>query len=743
MSSYRQDLKEELAYLDKTVLCLKRELEKEVERLTVRKDNLLETRKKMWEDTVHFSNDFERLTEISQYLSEVANQTSSYGNTHKRIENYKRVLNLPYFGRFDFVEEGWDEKEKIYVGLHNVIDSQTNDIVVYDWRAPISSMFYQYELGDAAYQAPGGVITGEVLLKRQYKIRQGRLKYFFDCNIKIDDEVLQEVLSHNTSVKMKSVVETIQKEQDIIIRDTDNELLIVQGVAGSGKTSIALHRIAFLLYHGMNANLMSNNILIISPNTIFSKYTSSVLPELGEENVEQITFDDLIVKVLEGRLRTESRNKRLEALIGAQDDRASALRKSSIAFKESKVFEIILNRLIRYYAHHFIVFEDVYYDGITLETKQQLKAHFLNDKIGMPIAKRLKRLESRILDKIHLLQKKRIKKIEHLVQKMDGHGLEIQSFSRLLSIKESKVLLKRIKGFTEIHYLHVYRVLFTVDGLFFKLAQGLELPRDIEQIIAMTRNNLEKDYAPYEDCTALLFLKLKLEGSNMFSAIKQVVIDEAQDYTSMHYEVFNLLFKDVRYTVLGDIYQSIDRSVNASLYDRVVEIFGKRKAVKLSLNKSYRSSYEISAFAQKILDVRQDYICFERHEAEPVVVCRDSVKSMEQGIIQDVGECVEKGYESVAVICKTAAESEKCYHRFKDFVNLKLVISNDAEFEKGVVVMPAYMAKGLEFDAVFVYNVSADNYWNDFDRKLLYIACTRALHRLVIYYTGEKSALIP
>ncbi|MBB6214408.1 DNA helicase-2/ATP-dependent DNA helicase PcrA [Anaerosolibacter carboniphilus] len=743
MDSYQQNLQEEQQYLSRTLDFIGHELDREIRTLQNRKDDLLSLRKEMWENTVHFSTDFERLTEISQYLAVLNGQTTSYGTIYKQIEKYKKMLDTPYFGRFDFIEKGEAGREKIYVGLHNVVDEESYDILVYDWRAPISSIFYQFELGEAAYQAPKGTIEGNVLLKRQYKIHHGKLDYFFDCSLKIDDEILQEVLCRHSSSKMRNIVETIQKEQNTIIRDTNNELLIVQGVAGSGKTSIALHRIAFLLYHGIREKLSSNNILIISPNEVFSKYISGVLPELGEENVEQLTFDVLGTKVSNGRFNIEKRMEQLEWLIGCPAVDLVEQRKKSIAFKESNIFVELLNRLLLYYERNHIVFEDVYYAGKVIETKNLLRNQFLHDKIGRPIAKRLKRMEGMILDRIHPLRKERMFKIEKLVQKMDGHEFEIKSFSRLLSMKKSSGLMKKIRSFTQVDYFQVYRTLFDQEGLLKKLAQGLELPVDIESIIQSTRENLERGHIQYEDCAPLLFLKLKIEGNDMFSEIKQVVVDEAQDYAPIQYAVFDLLFKDARFTILGDIHQSIHKEVDISLYDNINQIFHKRKAIHLFLNKSYRSSYEISGFSQKILNLQQECISFERHEGKPLVLKKDSLENMDDAVVEDIHRFMKEGQRTIAVICKTMEESRQLHSRLKTFLDISIIASKDEEIESGAMIIPGYMAKGLEFDAVIVYDVSDCRYATELDRKLLYIACTRALHRLVIYYKDTKSSFLP
>ncbi|WP_330389291.1 HelD family protein [Geosporobacter ferrireducens] len=743
MERYEENLEREKEYLKKTLAFIRGELDREAEKLTDKKNELLALRKEMYENTVHFSTDFTRMTEINQYLSLHQGQTTSYDSTFKQIIKYKKMLSAPYFGRFDFTEEELEEEEKIYIGLHNVVDAETYDILVYDWRAPISSIFYQSELGPASYRSPQGIIKGKVSLKRQYKIHQGELQYYFDSSLKIDDEMLQQVLSQNASPRMRNIVETIQKEQNQVIRDLDNELLLVQGVAGSGKTSIALHRIAYLLYHGMIENLYSNNILILSPNEIFSQYISGVLPELGEENVQQITFDALVKKLLGDQLKVEKRQLWLETLMACNPSKKLERRKTASVFKGSRFFAQILERLILTYERKYIPFEDVYYDGQVIATKQLLKNQFLQNKIGRPMAKRLKRIENILLDRIHEQRKLRIGKIEKLVQQMDGHELEIKAFSRLLSMKESSVRLKKIRKMTEVSAFEVYRLLFTENGLFEKLAKEIDLPGEIKEIIEETKENLDRGYLAYEDCAPLLFLKLKLEGSDEFREIKQVVIDEAQDYTPMQYEVFHLLFRDSRWTVLGDIYQSIDREGDLSLYQTIVEIMAKQKAVQLFLNKSYRSSHEISSFAQKLLRCPQEHIHFERKGTRPAIIYEERRLELIAAMISRIKELQEEKWGTIALLCKTAAESENLYHQLKDVLDLKLILGNEEAVETGTMILPVYLAKGLEFDAVVVYNVSADNYNNAADRRLLYVACTRALHRLILCYTGSRSPILP
>lgn len=742
MGKYEENMEEEMKYLEETIKFLKFEIEKGNELISIRRENIIEARRDMRENADLFSSDFQKMAEVNQYLKDVNNQTGSYVNTSKIIEKYKRAIKNPYFGRFDFKEKGYDDIEKIYIGLCGISNSENYSVLVYDWRAPISGIYYQYEVGNAVYKSPVGDIEGEVFQKRQYKIENSELQYFIDSSVTITDEMLQEALSKNTSSKMKNIVETIQKEQNTIIRDTDNELLIIQGAAGSGKTSIALHRIAFLLYNRRDLGLKSNNIIIVSPNNIFSKYISNVLPELGEENVQEIIFDDIIGRVFRDRFKIETRGEQLESLILLGDKKEQYLKKQMIEFKGSKTFITILNRMLKYYERKVIPFDDVYYGGKIIESKQELKAVILNNKIGMPLVKRLNKLERILIEKVHPVRRERISIIEKIVSEEIEHQLEVKSFSRLLSIKEAKKFTEHIRKFTRVDYYDVYKRIFDNMEFFLKLSKGLKLPDNIEDIVTRTRENVEKNILNYEDFAALLYIKLNQEGNELFSDIKQVVIDEAQDYYPIHYEIFKVLFANSRYTVLGDVNQSIERNVGESIYDYVDDILDKRKSVKLFLNKSYRSSFEINEFNSRLQNKNQSIVSFERHEKEPQIFRKETVKDMNEAIAHNIKEFIDEGFESIAVICKSKAEAEKVHSSLSALMDIRLVNSADVEINKGIYVIPSYLAKGLEFDAVVVYEVSDNNYFNELDKKLLYIACTRALHRLVLYHTGEKSFLI-
>jgi DNA helicase-2/ATP-dependent DNA helicase PcrA len=736
-------MEEERAYLENVINIIKHEIEKELEALKNRRRDLVSTGKDMWENAVHFSNDFEKMTEVVQYLATLNTQTVSYDIVKRQLDKLRRMMDSPYFGRFDLIEEGFDDKEKIYIGISSLIDSKTKDIMIYDWRAPISSIYYEYELGSSAYQAPQGMIRGEVTLKRQYKIHKGALEYYFDSNLQIDDEMLQQALCRNASIKMRNIVESIQKEQNAIIRDTDNDLLMVQGVAGSGKTSVALHRIAFLLYQGMGINISKNNILIISPNVLFSKYISRVLPDLGEDNVKQLTFEEILDEHFNKRFKVEGRNNMIETLTMKKDDRELYDPLRSIEFKGSREFLEILERLVDFYILHFVEFKDIYYDGMIVETRQRLRSMLINEKTNTPIAKRMERMQRIIFEKINPLRKSRLEKLENFVQQLDGHELDIKPFSRLMAIKETKRLSADMQSFTRIDYFKVYKELFNKDGLLQKLAKNLELPDCLDEMLENTRRNLDNGFIEYEDSAPLLFLKLKLEGESIYPDIRQVVVDEAQDYSPMHYMIFKLLFKNSRFTILGDINQSIERNNNLSLYTSIDRILNKRKSVELYMNKSYRSSYEINAFVQRIYNFQQEIVSVDRKGTAPKVQCCDSKNSMDIVLVEKIKTLRKKGYDTIAVICKNAKDSQELYNLINSRIDIKLVSLEDEEVQAEIIIIPAYLAKGLEFDAVIVYNVSKENFIREIDRRLLYIACTRALHSLTLLYVKRPSEFIP
>lgn len=738
MIEYNDKHLEEIQYLEEIINLLKYKLDIETSNLEEQKIDLIAARKEMWENTTHSSADFDKLSDLNQYLSALQAQTFTYTELAKRISKYEKMLDSPYFARIDFTEQGYDDTDKIYIGLFNLMDEETHDIKVYDWRAPISSVYYRNELGPVEYKAPAGIIKGTITLKRQYKITKGEMEYFFDSNINILDEMLMEALSQNMTSKMKTIVETIQKQQDLIIRDLENDLLVVQGVAGSGKSSVALHRIAFLMYQGLNYKLSANNIIVISPNPLFSKYISNVLPELGEDNINEFTFENIFFKLYESRLSVKTKSENYENIICAATEEERNFLRSYNEFKGSKTFKEILDRFVYYFEHKVIKFEDVYFNGEFLETKQLLKSFLLSGKLNMPTAKKLKIMENRIIEKLHERKLSRRSKIEKAVVKLNQHEFESKSFTRMLAAKETASFIKNLHNFTEFDCFELYKTLFENRKIFNAVSKGLILPENIEKIINYTNQSLQDRYnIPYADGMGLVYLKIKAEGCDLFRDIKQVVVDEAQDYYPLHYHILKNLYRDARFTVVGDVNQSVEKKSDVSIYDDIIEIFGFEKNNKVFLNKSYRSSYEISKFSSKLLEEGTYTEYFKRNEEEPEIIQCKTTDELDNKLIKDIENYKSQGLNTVAIICKNRKTAADLYFRIAGRTKVKLVDYLEEQSITGTIIVPVYLAKGLEFDAVMVYGTDNKTYNTDYDKKLLYIACTRALHRLSLYYTGK------
>lgn len=738
MIEYNDKHLEEIQYFEEIINLLKYKLDIETSNLEEQKIDLIAARKEMWENTTHSSADFDKLSDLNQYLSALQAQTFTYTELAKRISKYEKMLDSPYFARIDFTEQGYDDTDKIYIGLFNLMDEETHDIKVYDWRAPISSVYYRNELGPVEYKAPAGIIKGTITLKRQYKITKGEMEYFFDSNINILDEMLMEALSQNMTSKMKTIVETIQKQQDLIIRDLENDLLVVQGVAGSGKSSVALHRIAFLMYQGLNYKLSANNIIVISPNPLFSKYISNVLPELGEDNINEFTFENIFFKLYESRLSVKTKSENFENIICAATEEERNFLRSYNEFKGSKTFKEILDRFVYYFEHKMIKFEDVYFNGEFLETKQLLKSFLLSGKLNMPTAKKLKIMENRIIEKLHERKLSRRSKIEKAVVKLNQHEFESKSFTRMLAAKETASFIKNLHNFTEFDCFELYKALFENRKIFNAVSKGLILPENIENIIDYTNQSLQDRYnIPYADGMGLVYLKIKAEGCDLFRDIKQVVVDEAQDYYPLHYHILKNLYRDARFTVVGDVNQSVEKKSDVSIYDDIIEIFGFEKNNKVFLNKSYRSSYEISKFSSKLLEEGTYTEYFKRNEEEPEVVQCKTTDELDNKLIKDIENYKSQGLNTVAIICKNRKTAADLYFRIAGRTKVKLVDYLEEQSITGTIIVPVYLAKGLEFDAVMVYGTDNKTYNTNYDKKLLYIACTRALHRLSLYYTGK------
>lgn len=708
---------------------------------------IISAKKEMREDTSHSisglwsSENFHDLVELSQYANPVSSKVFEYEREANKILILERLISSPYFARIDFKFEGEDKFETIYIGRSSLMDDKTLEMVVYDWRSPISSVFYRFGTGKVFYESPSGKITGEVNLKRQYEIKKGNLNYFFDAEIQIIDEFLRKLLAQNASSKMKTIVETIQKDQDIIIRDMENDLMMVQGAAGSGKTSVALHRVAYLMYQGLSAKLSHNDIVVISPNTLFEQYISNVLPELGENKVNSLIFEEILRKVSQSE-NIQTKNQFIEFLLTSDNKKDSTVVKKSMEFKSSRQFVELLKRYINDLPNRWIEFSDIYYDGKYITSRQLLKAKMLKGNKESLLGSRLKQMENFILKLVHELRKSRLEKLKNRIIDQTAHAFEGEEVARMLSIHESTALIKKIRKFTELDCNELYRKLFSNKNYFYSLAKGIELPDCIENIIDFTCENLKNDYLYHDDALALVFLQLKTKGYTDYKGIKQVVIDEAQDYSPIHFEILNSLFPKSRYTILGDINQTIGKQKDFSLYDQVSKILGKQKSTLVTLDKSFRCTNEILMYSTKFLDQGFKINSFSRKGDAPEVFTAPSKSALDNLILTEVQACREKDYQSIGLICKAERDASSLYKRLKDKIDIQLIKSEVEVDLNGVFIIPVYMSKGLEFDAVLICDVDKDHFNSEDDKNLLYVACTRALHRLKLFYTGDISPLL-
>lgn len=704
----------------------------------------IETQRELWDDlgAISASNGLEQISEFVSAMDTMKNQKRSHEFNAKQEEKYEKMLESPYFGRIDFLEDDEVDIEKCYIGLSN-LTTDDFDFLVYDWRAPISSMFYDYETGKASYECPQGVISGEINTKRQYKINKGKIEYMFDSNLSIDDEMLQELLSKSADDKMKGIVTTIQKEQNQVIRNEDYKNLIVQGAAGSGKTSVALHRIAYLLYKHKD-KITSQNIIIFSPNNIFNDYISNVLPQLGEENMYQTTFKDYMHEKLGNRFKKETPSEMMEYILDSNESLAYKDRIKNINFKTSIEFANALKEYVNYLETNKRYFEDIIVRDKVIISAKEIQHLFLKEFADRPFKKRLEKIKSRILFLIEPYEKAWRKEI---YQELESSGYyidkqEMKEESTLTVRKHLKDVYDKISRMTYFNSVSIYRNLFKYSNKSLNRLSGQYDKDFINHIKTYTMENLNANNLYYEDQVAILYLKIALGEISPSSQIKYVIIDEAQDYTPLQYEIFYELFKSAKMTILGDINQSINPFMNVGDYNNIYNI-SKSDTCIINLTKTYRSTAEITKFARKLLpeNISDEYV--ERHGDEPSLIDFNHKDDMNKKLVEEIKNYQEKNYKSIGIITKTARETIYLYNLLQsNNIEVSSITKDDDSFTDGIVVIPSYLAKGLEFDVVFIYDASNKNYNSEDERLLLYTCCTRALHVLNIYYVGEVTSLL-
>lgn len=603
-------------------------------------------------------------------------------NKRKRLT---KILAIPYFGRIDFLEK--KENSKVmptYIGIHTFYDPESRATLIHDWRAPVSSMFYDHELGEAGYRSPSGEIKGEISLKRQYRIRGGKMEFMIESALTAHDDILQKELSSNVDDKMKNIVATIQREQNQIIRNEDIRTLIIQGVAGSGKTSIALHRIAYLLYT-FRDSISSKDILIISPNKVFSDYISNVLPELGEETVPETSMEQILSGVLEHKYKYQT----YFGLVNELLEKPSSSLIDRIAYKASFGFISELDKFILHIENTYFKAADV-----KLTKYITIPAPFIEEQYlrfnRYPIRRRFDAMADYMLDMLKI-----------------QYAFTVTTAGRNLLKKEIRLM------FAGNNDIQVYKDFFkwTNNPGMFKMRKG---------------HTLE-----YSDLAPLAYLHLALEGNgNQPFRVKHLLIDEMQDYSPIQYKVIQKLFP-CRKTVLGDAGQSVN-PYGSSTAETIQKSLTASEIMKLC--KSYRSTFEITDFAQKI-HPNAELEPVARHGEKPQILQFGSAVEELSGIMGLISTYRKSGYKSLGIICKTEQQAREMADVLKSYANdISFLSSQSSAFVQGIVITSAHMAKGLEFDEVIIPQTDERNYRSEIDKSMLYVAVTRAMHRLTLTF---------
>lgn len=686
----------------------------------------------------------------AQQIEAVARQRSLTAATYQKRARLEKLSESPYFGRIDFREEAplrQERPEAVYIGIASLVDRAGGAYLIYDWRSPIAGMFYDFEPGPAKYLCPAGTIRGEITLKRQYKIVAGRMLSLFDTDLQIDDEILQEILGRSADSKMRTIVASIQREQNRIIRDETHGLLLVQGPAGSGKTSIALHRAAYLLYLERNA-ITAKNILILSPNQIFSDYISGVLPELGEENVLQTTFREYILSFRRHfPLVVEERDAQLEYLLAGPagpGDRAYAVRAAAVRYKSSPEFaQVIRNCLADLETELSRDCPALEWRGRTIMAPEEWRSLFRETLAYLPPTARLAQIKKRVQIQLRpsLHELRREKEAEIAAGGEEVNEKTIKALARLAAHRELEPLLAELDRLTTLIPFERYRRIFEDDALFARLTAGNAVPPEWPAIKAQTLEWFDRGFIPYEDLLPLIYCQGMLDGFPVRNGIRYLIIDEAQDYSALQYEILKRLFPEAAWTVLGDPAQAIHPYFQTADFEAVAAILGMERSLAIRLQRSYRSTREIQSFCQGLLVEAAAVEPINRSGDLPELHRLASPAALPETVARLIGELRAKGCRSLAVICKTAGEAAALYAALPEGHGLSLITREAGEFRSDGVIIPIYLAKGLEFDGVLIPDASAGVYSaaRPGDRQLLYIACTRALHRLVLCHSAALS----
>lgn len=677
-------------------------------------------------DIKEFKNEEEKLNhilikydEVMKYCKNRINSIfTTYANNQTMIENLTEIylekirlmeksLNKPYFARLDFKRDGESDIEELYIGKVGVIDEKNNNIII-DWRAPVSSMYYDSNIGDASYKAPEGTCTGKLLLKRQYEIENKQLKSYQDVDTVSNDELLKPYLEASVDNRLKNIVSTIQHEQNRIIREPVNKNLIIQGVAGSGKTTVALHRIAYLVYNNRE-NIKPEQYLIIGPNKFFVNYISGVLPDLDVEDVKQLTYDELCSEILQENITLIDEDIKLLKSIKNEKELTYQKIKVSMQFKKA------LDKYIKEIKESTI---PIY--GVRINEKEIISNEFIKQ-----IYNSFEELDE--YDNI----KTRLMRTNLFFEKYIDENIEQY---REYSEKELKKALKNY--FNKL----IQKIPKIYQNFLSNLDKYLEISEDIKEQVKINIINLKNKKFEFEDLSSLIYLKAKINGIDEYGKYKQIVIDEAQDYGEFTFFSLKFILKNAAFSIFGDLAQSIYQYRSIENWESVLNNTFRYQGEIQYLLKSYRTTTEIMDSANNItkyikLNIAKPVI---RH-GKKVSFIKYKEKNEQISLIKRILEQYKtQNYKTIAIICKNEEEAQELYIKL-EMNDIKNITLNDTEYNGGICIITSYLAKGLEFDGVIISNSGEEEYNSNkiIDMKLLYVAMTRPLHELTILYKND------
>ena len=703
-NSSEYDLQWEQFKLKETINIINEEILKGISKRKTLVNEILNYRKKFIED---YKDDEDQVIEYFDHERYV--QEESFKTIDRKLKELNTLKYSPYFGRITFEDKEFEEVEKYYIGRFGVTPEGYDEPLIIDWRAPVASLFYAGTLGEHYYSAPGGKIEVDLQGRRQYIIKKGDLQGFFDSDVDVKDEILQMVLSSNSSDKLKDIVMTIQKEQDEIIRNERLSITVVNGVAGSGKTTIALHRIAYLLYNYRKQ--LEDKTLILGPNSIFMEYIASVLPSLGEGNsVKQRTFREFAMQFIEDDKEVLPFTYEIEQVLKGDEEFLK-----EIKYKGSERFLTNLDRLIDDLNKNYFKVESLLFNNKVLVDKEEILSMFNKDFKNMPLFRRSAKIKRILFNKIRYRRDDIFREIEAKYKKIKEEMPKDK-----LVIEENNINFRR-----KIEIRNLLReVLNAKDSLRYLDGEKVEL------IYNRFNNN---KILLNDDLGAILYLKINLQGLKVKEELKHVVIDEAQDYSMLQFMVIKNLTGCSSFTIVGDVNQRLIKKDIESPMMNLNKVFPKDSIKMFSLNKSYRSTKEIMEYANKFI-TGDNIVPLVRNGDKVYEEEVNSIDDLVVNIKNTLEDMEEEGLESLAVICRNKDQINKIAPILKEKINIKVLDNEDIIYRGGNVLIPSYFAKGLEFDGVII----VDEEESKGEDLVKYVMCTRALHRLYYYKMNFK-----